>query len=413
MMSRHLNLNSTEHTAARDSILPIMRTAWIVAAVFILTNSATPLYSHWQHSMGFSSGTLTLIFGSYMVGLLLTLTVSGQLADHFGRKAILIPCIVLALVATLIFRSAASVEALILARFLTGVAVALVVSAGMANIFDHAKPSQQNLASLMASIAMTAGCGLGPLFSGALTQMLDAPVHLIFNTEIVLILLTLIAVLLQGNNKMGTGKFRPRMPSLHKEHVRYVAMGIAFFAPGISSTSFGLSLAPKLMATYLHSDSPMIAGLIGFGMFTVAVIVQLCVKGSPAARIFVMSGFSTLISMSLLWVSLAMSSPVVLVLSSLFAGAGMGWGQLGGMTLIGAHVQGHRKAEATAIMNIGAYIPAGALPVAAGYIIDFAGIKVATMSLIMVIAATATLSLLILLKTKNRLAPPFPAPVRE
>lgn len=72
--------------------------ALIVTAVFVLSNSPTPLYVDWQRELGFSSGMLTVIFAAYMVGLLLTLTVAGQLADRFGRKSVLIPGLVLALV---------------------------------------------------------------------------------------------------------------------------------------------------------------------------------------------------------------------------------------------------------------------------------------------------------------------------
>jgi cyanate permease len=50
-------------------------------------------------------------------------------------------------------------------------------------------------------------------------------------------------------------------------------------------------------------------------------------------------------------------------------------GQLGGLTLISLHVPDARRAEANAVLNIGGYIPAGLLPVAAGYLIDFLGLS--------------------------------------
>ena len=39
---------------------PMLAAAWIVTAVFALSNSPTPLYVRWQREIGFSSGTLTV-----------------------------------------------------------------------------------------------------------------------------------------------------------------------------------------------------------------------------------------------------------------------------------------------------------------------------------------------------------------
>ncbi len=70
--------------------------AGTVTAVFTLFNAPTPLYVHWQHEWGFSSGTLTVVFAAYMVGLIATLLTAGVLADRHGRKAVLLPGMVAA-----------------------------------------------------------------------------------------------------------------------------------------------------------------------------------------------------------------------------------------------------------------------------------------------------------------------------
>ena len=66
-------------TEARvDNTLGVMRAAWVITAIFILSNAATPLYGFWQDKLGFASGILTVIFGCYILGLLLTLVVAGN-----------------------------------------------------------------------------------------------------------------------------------------------------------------------------------------------------------------------------------------------------------------------------------------------------------------------------------------------
>ncbi|MDQ3157636.1 MAG: MFS transporter, partial [Actinomycetota bacterium] len=138
-------------------IRSMLSAAWIVTAVFALSNSPTPLYARWQHQIGFSTGTLTVIFAAYIIGLLLTLVVAGQLADRIGRKPVLIPGVIVALAACLLFMNASTVATLLIARFLTGIAVGVVVSAGLAAVVDLGGPDRHRQASLTASVSMVLG----------------------------------------------------------------------------------------------------------------------------------------------------------------------------------------------------------------------------------------------------------------
>ena len=56
------NTAAVQSTRASARISPDMwRAAWTVTSVFMLSNSPTPLYVVWQRTLGFSSGTLTVI----------------------------------------------------------------------------------------------------------------------------------------------------------------------------------------------------------------------------------------------------------------------------------------------------------------------------------------------------------------
>ncbi|MFK3795867.1 MFS transporter [Pseudomonas sp. NPDC088444] len=373
--------------------LPILRAAWIVTAVFILSNAATPLYAHWQQALGFASGTLTVIFGLYILGLLLTLAVAGQLADHYGRKALLVPGVVIAIIAAVLFEHANSVAMLMLARLLSGISVGIVVSAGMANVVEHASESRKSFASLIASVSMVLGAGTGPVLAGVIAQYVADPIDWVFNAEIVLLALALVVVLRQPNRKLGNGRFRPKLPSVARQHLAVVARGVSFFGPGLTSTCFVLALGPKLLATLLHANSPLIAGAMAFVMFLTAVGVQFAAKKRPMTQLFVLSGISTMLAMAGLWLALHVGSVVWLVVAALLAGAGQGLGQLGGLTLIARHIAPQRRAEANAIFNMGGYVPAGILPVATGYLIDLFGVHIAISVLAGVIALLALAAL--------------------
>ncbi|MFP1877463.1 MFS transporter [Lonsdalea quercina] len=362
----------------------------VVTAVLMLSNSPTPLYLHWQHQLGFSSGMLTVIFALYIAGLLGTLLVAGQLSDRYGRKLVLIPGLLAALVACLLFASASSIVMLAIGRLLTGIAVGVIVSAGMAAVVDVGRAEHKRLAALLASVAMVLGAGLGPLLAGGLAQTLAQPVLPIFGVEMLVLLCALgIVGWLPLRRPVASGPARIRLPTVPEANRRQVACGIATFGPGITATSFVLSLGPSLLSLLLDERSPLLAGGMACAMFLTATGVQFAVRRWPIPRIFAASAAATVLSMVGLALAIHASLVLALVASALLAGAGQGLGQLGGLTLIGLHVPDSHRAQANAILNIGGYIPAGLLPVAAGYLVDAVGLTSGATLFALVLTAAA------------------------
>lgn len=370
----------------------ILPAAWIVVAVFFLSNAATPLYVRWQSTLQFSSTTLTLIFSVYIFALLATLLIAGQVSDYFGRRCVLVPGLIAALTACILFATATSVVEILLARFLSGVAVGTAVSAGMAAVVDVAAPDQKKEASLRASIAMVLGAGVGPLMAGIFIQSLAAPVVPIFAVEAV-VLLTALATLfrLPLNAKKTRAPLRLRWPTVPVANRRQVAAGIATFGPGLSATSFVLALGPTLLSTLLDAGSPLLSGGMACAMFLTAVASQAIFRRCEVHTLFAASALSTLLSATLLAVAIFLSSVSALVLAALLAGAGQGLGQLGGLTLIGLNVPEESRAQSNALLNIGAYVPAAGLLLVSGVSIDELGLTHGAAVFAGVIAVAAAL----------------------
>ncbi|WP_347232947.1 MFS transporter [Streptomyces sp. PRh5] len=379
--------------------------AWPVTAVFVLSNAATPLYVRWQRDIGFSKGTLTVIFACYIVGLLGSLLVSGVVSDRVGRKPLLLPALGLALAACAIFASASSVAALLVARLFSGIAVGAVVSAGMAAVTDVAGPGRRRLAALLASCAMVFGAGLGPLLAGVLGEG-------VFALEAVLLVAAVLVVVrmpLRGSSgvpaRSASARSVPsrsvpassasapsasarsvssrsvpasrawvRIPGVPRGSGGELLMGIAVFAPGITATSFVLSLGPSLLSGLLHTTSPVVAGAMAFVMFLTATGAQFAVQRLDRRTILLAGAVSTTIGMGALIAAVRASSVPLLVAAALLAGAGQGMGQLGGLSLLNSSVPPGRLAEANAALNVGGYVPAGVLPVTAGYLSDAVGL---------------------------------------
>ena len=375
----------------------IWTAAWMVTAVFILSNSATPLYVYWQREMSFSNGTLTLVFAAYIAGLLAALLVAGQLSDRFGRKPVIFPGLSAAVLACLLFATASSVSALLIARFLSGVAVGVIVSAGMASVVDIGGTDKKQQASLAASVAMVLGAGIGPLLSGILAETISQPVVPIFSAQLAILasaFLVAAALPMKRIDFHHRGCFRLRLPNVPAANRLHLALGIAVFAPGITATSFVLSLGPSLFSKLLHVTSPLVAGGTACMMFLTATGIQFALKKLPIRTIFMIGAASTILSMCCTAAAANASDAVLLALAAVLAGAGQGLGQLGGLTLIGLHVPEERRAEANAVLNIGGYIPAALLPVCTGYLIDYTGLAIGATIFAVTLSALAAAALL-------------------
>ncbi|RKN38216.1 MFS transporter [Streptomyces hoynatensis] len=387
-----------------------------MTAVFVLSNSPTPLYVLWQEDIGFSRGTLTVIFACYILGLLGSLLVSGVVSDRLGRKPVLLPALGLALAACLIFATAESVTALIIARFFTGLAVGAAVSAGMAAVTDVAAAtgtadgaggagaSRARLGALLASCAMVLGAGLGPLLSGVLSETLSAPIVPVFAVEAVALATAVVVVLRLPIGRPAGPRRGPwlRPPRAPRENRTELALGIAVFGPGITATSFVLSLGPSLLSGLLHSDSRALAGGMAFLMFLVATAAQFLVRRLRPHAILLAGAASTLAGAAALVWAVCASSVAALLAAAALAGAGQGMGQLGGLSLLNSTVPRARLAEANAALNVGGYLPAGTLPVAAGYLSDATGLTAGATTFAGVLAALALAGGLVVLGRRAR-----------
>ncbi|MDH6128163.1 MFS transporter [Kitasatospora sp. GP82] len=366
-------------------------TAWPVTAVFILSNVPTPLLVVWRHRLGFSTGTLTVVFAAYIVGLLAALAVAGVASDRIGRRPVLIPALLLAAVACVIYATAASVAALLAARVLTGLAVGAMVSAGMAAVSETAGPTQKRFAALVGSVAMVVGVGTGPLLSGLVSELLPWPTVTVFLIELAFLVSALAVVLRLPRRSTGPAAELPwvRLPSVPRANRPHLLLGLAVFAPGMTGTSFVLAMGPSLLAGLLGTTDRIVAGATAFVMFWTGAAVQFAMRRGRVRTVLVTAGVCTAAGMAATVVAVLASSVVSLFAAALLAGAGQGMSQLGGLSLLGSGVAAGRLAEANAALNVGGYLPAGVLPVIVGYLSDGIGMTTSTtlFGVVMVTAA--------------------------
>jgi MFS family permease len=198
----------------------------------------------------------------------------------------------------------------------------------------------------------------------------------VFAVEAVLLVTAVLAVLrMPVRRPAAPGKgVWVRVPGVPRGNGVHLALGIAVFAPGITATSFVLSLGPTLLTELLGTTSRIVSGAMAFVMFLAATGVQFAVRKLPRRTVLTAGATSTALGMTALIAAVQGSSVVLLVVSAVLAGAGQGMGQLGGLSLLNSTVPPQRLAEANAALNVGGYLPAGLLPVSTGYLMDAVGL---------------------------------------
>jgi MFS family permease len=114
---------------SNSSILrPQNRSAWpspqgqYLAAAFVLFlvlfggNLPTPLYPVWHRQFGLSTGTVTVVYALYPLGVVLGLLFGGRLADQLGRRPIVALAALASVLAEACFIVAGSVGLLFAGR---------------------------------------------------------------------------------------------------------------------------------------------------------------------------------------------------------------------------------------------------------------------------------------------------------
>ena len=172
------------------------RAAFALFAVAAGTNVPTPLLLVYRDTLDLGPEVLTAVFGCYALGLVPALALAGPLSDRFGRRRVVLPCIVLAgLTSLLLIGAASSLPVLFVGRTLQGAVSGAVFSVGSAWVGELSLVAGVGAAGRRAAVAMTAGFSLGPFVSGLLGQYAPLPTTLPYLVHVALVVAGLLAAL--------------------------------------------------------------------------------------------------------------------------------------------------------------------------------------------------------------------------
>jgi MFS family permease len=296
---------------------------WAVAFAFLsvtaLSTAPSALYGLYERHEHFSPITVTLVYGVYAAGVIASLLLAGHVSDWYGRKAVLIPALALAIAAAALFISWQSLTGLLVARVMTGLALGATVATATAYITDlDAGPdgAVTRRAGTVGRIAQVGGLAFGPLASGLLARYAPGGVTLPYVVLLVALLAATLAVALTPEGRPAAHPLRRYRPQRLKVPAQTRGQFLAAIAgAALAFATWGLfaGLAGRFLAGPLHHPSPALTGAAIFLTFGTGIVVQTTTTNWSTPRLL-SAGIPTIILGLATLVASAWTAPPSLVL---------------------------------------------------------------------------------------------------
>ncbi|AWW41466.1 MFS transporter [Streptomyces cadmiisoli] len=263
---------------------------WLIAFAYMinLAHSAVPapLWSIYQEQHGFSTFTITVVFASYSIGVIISLFLVGHLSDWHGRRRLLLIGVLTGAVSALMAVTSTALPVLIVTRLVVGFGIGMVTATATAYLIDlhgRARPgASRTRADIVATVANVGGLAIGALVGGLLAEYVAGPLRTPYLLFLGLLLVSAIGVVLSPETVELSRTRPPYRPQ--RVSVPHAARGTFFAASAATFAAFGAfglftSLGPGFIAGTLHEPSRTLAGLAAFMVFGAAAVTQTSLLG--------------------------------------------------------------------------------------------------------------------------------------
>lgn len=168
---------------------------WIALMLFALgTSLITPLIPLYKQELGFGDTVVTLFLVCYVIALVPSMLTLGQLSDRVGRKGVLIGALAALGLAQLYLATEPPLGGLLAARAMQGLATGAFFGTCTAFLVDWAPLSQRGWVSVLASVSVRGGLGLGPGLGGVFAEYVGAPLRTPFLVHVVAIAVAIVII---------------------------------------------------------------------------------------------------------------------------------------------------------------------------------------------------------------------------
>ena len=392
---------STTSTSSTKRTIPtsIAFTAAIVSmtAFFLAAGAPTPLLIVDQDHWGFPPALLTLAFGIYAIGLLVTLLTAGRLSDYVGRRPVLIAALLLETAAFILMLAATNIETVILARLIQGIATGAATSAFSSAVIELAPPRLQSLAASIVSAAPAAGLGLGALIAGGLTTAASDANTIIWAGLTIVTLLGTLAVFASPETVTpqpgALASLRPSI-SLPGEIRPVFRSATPILIAAWMMAALFMGLVPTTLGIVFHIQSTFLDGATAFLEPATAAAATLLTARLAPRTLLRIAGASTAIAALVFLFGLFAHQLWLLDAAGIIGGLGFGTAMAGTIRSTVPATPAHRRAGVFAAIYTVSYLAFGVPAIISGILISFFGLTPVIVGLVGVIALLGAVGLI-------------------
>jgi MFS family permease len=361
----------------------------------------TPLYPIYERELGFGGVMVTCIFAAYAVGVAAALVLFGRLSDQVGRRAVLLPGLVVAAISSAVFLIPGDVPTLFVGRVLSGLSAGIFTGTATATLVDLAPEGRQQRYSLLAAAVNMLGLGLGPVLAGVLAQYAPAPLFLPYAVHIVLCLVVgvaLFAIAEPITPSEGPASFRPQRVSVPPE-VRgvFVRAAIAGFA-GFAVLGLFTAVSPSFVAQGLHISNHLVTGLVVFTLLGASTLGQLASARLGERPALLLGCAALVVGVLVVGLSVVVSSLWVLVVGAAVAGVGQGMSFRAGLGAVSAGSPAERRSEVASSFFLVLYVAISLPVIGEGIATAAFGLVTSAVAFSVIVAVLAAIAFVSLLR---------------
>jgi MFS family permease len=365
---------------------------------FFAGSAPSPAFVVLQNTWHFSSSLLTVAFGVYAIALLVALLLAGSLSDYIGRRPVIFVALLFETLAMIMFSMVQSIEGLITARVVQGLATGVASGALAAAILEAAPEDKKQLGALVCSISPLAGLAAGAFLSGVALELTPYPILLVFG--ILIILFSTIAVLVIFIPETAVpkkGMIASIVPHFSIPQTAKIAFirGLPILFTTWAIGGLYLALAPSIIVTIFNFNNGILNGLAIAILSGVGAVAPMVLNRLVLPKAAMMGMLSIIIGASLMLISLNTHSLILFFIATSISGIGFGGAFSATMQTLAPLALNQERAELFTVIYIVCYLALSIPVILAGLVVASLGLLLTIKIYILLLFLTAIAGLLL------------------
>lgn len=383
--------------------------AWLALMLFALgTSLITPLIPLYKEQLGFGDTVVTLFLVCYVAALVPAMLTLGQLSDRVGRKGVLIGALVALGIAQMYLATEPPLGGLLAARALQGLATGAFFGTCTAFLVDGAPAGRRGWVSVLASVSVRGGLGLGPGLGGLFAEYAAAPLRTPFLVHLaaVAVAVVIIATLPETVTSRSRRPLTLKLGVPPEDHAVFwrvlVPSGMLFsLFDGVC-----LSLIPVFEVRELDVTNYALVGAAGFLVLVSGAVSQLVFRRLAATPAIVWGLGAASVAFVGVVVGAPLRSPALVLSAVAVTGAACGLVFKGGVDLCTRIAPPADRGKLISSYYVACYLGGFSVPLlVVGILADLVGLTAALGGLTAAAAAAAVWTATVGVRAIDRLAP--------